>query len=58
LHKMGVPVGVFTVEGQFSIVGIGVSFLFYAFRFFVVGLTVTVLCKTYLISVKNAEQLT
>lgn len=55
LVKLDVPVSAFTDEGQFSVIGICISFLFYALQFFAIGLTATVLCKTYLRSLKNTD---
>ena len=58
LVRTDLPVVVYTGDGELSVVGIGVAFFTYAAGLFSVGLTATVLCKTYLRSVEKAEQST
>jgi len=56
LQIIGFPVSVFSENGQFDPVGVGVSFLLYAFQLFSIGLTVTVLCKAYLLGESDSER--
>lgn len=55
LAKMDFRVNVYGENG-ISVIGMAFSFLFYAAQMFAVGLTATVLCKTYLKSKEANEQ--